>query len=167
MKTKIFFTLTLILFAFNACDDQWTDDLVVDNKPEIPVTFPGSTSFGGSPYYEQPRSQDQITISVQIPENSPVKIAEISKIIAGTSSITPGNLMTATVASYIAAPIVVNGYSTTFTTSITEFNSKVAAASRIGATVNAPYTERAFMMLVTMEDGSQIIPTQIRIRITP
>jgi len=166
MKIRIFFTLVLVSILAVSCGD-WEDDLVRDNKPAIPVTYPGSTSYGAAPFYQQPRSQDLITITVAIPPSSPLKIEEVSKVIAGAVSITPGNLMSSTVASYISEPILVDGYTVTFTTSITEFNSKVAAATRYPDVITGVYEERAFMFLLKMEDGSQIIPTQIRVRVTP
>jgi hypothetical protein len=44
----------------------------------------------------------------------------------------------------------------------------VPASARITAAPAAgTFTERAFMFLLTMQDDSQIIPVQCRIRVTP
>ncbi|MEX2233421.1 MAG: hypothetical protein WD824_14755 [Cyclobacteriaceae bacterium] len=87
----------------------------------------------------------------------------MTKVVAGASGINAGTLGTGT--NYLAAPITVNGTTVEFTTSIAEFNSKVAASAQIPATFTEAFREGAFMFLLTMEDDTQIIPMQLRIRI--
>ncbi len=159
-------TIFLALVVCTSCNDEWEDDLVKDNRPEIPVTFPGATTNGFNPYYTVSRAGETITINIAIPESSPLQIKEVTKIVAGATGINAGTLSSGT--NYLAAPIAVNGYEATFSTTVTEFNSKVAASAAIPGTIPAsPIVERAFMILLTMEDDSEIIPVQVRIRVNP
>lgn len=178
-------TLVLSVGLFTQCADDGEYDHPInhDNIPEVPVLFPGAVSFGGNPYYQVSFAGGTatVTINISVPEDSPLKIKEITKMIAGTTSITPGNVNTASIANYLAAPIQVNGTSVVINTSISEFNSKFPAAtcpntttSRIlqcnvdaaaTSTPATPYIERAFLFLVTLEDGSTIITEQVRLRV--
>jgi len=160
----------LLATVFTACSKDFTDDLVKDNKPEIPVTYEGATTYGFNPYYKIKLSGDGvIKITMNIPSDARVKIKEVTKAIAGATSITPGNLTNASFTSYLSAPLTVNGTTATLTTSITEYNSKVTgSANMIPGTVNAgSFVERAFLFLLTMEDNTTIIPVQCRLRIEP
>jgi hypothetical protein len=171
-------TFVALVGVFSQCADDGEYDHPInrDNIPEVPVLFTGSTSFGANPYYQVAfqGGAAPITITVSVPDDAPVKIKEITKMIAGTTAITPGNVISGTVANYLAAPIQVNGASATISTSLTEFNAKMPAASRVTqAAVDAaatstpatPYVERAFLFLVTLEDGSTIVTQQVRLRV--
>lgn len=93
------------------------------------------------------------------------------------------------------APIAASGKTIVLNTSISEYNSKdmplndpvtgkpqrtIIGSSKIPAgattalgglpasppTFNVPYQERAFMFSVTLDDGTTVIPEQVRIRVT-
>jgi hypothetical protein len=177
---KLYTILTLVvcvgLFSQCADDGEYDHPINRDNIPAVPILFTGATTYGGNPYYQVSFANGTapVAITISVPDDSPLKIKEITKMIAGTTSITPGNVMTASVVNYLAAPIAVNGTTTTINTSLTEFNLKVAAASRVTqalvdaattSTPATPYVERAFLFLVTLEDGSTIISEQVRLRV--
>jgi hypothetical protein len=175
MKTikNLFLLLCLAAGSF-ACSDEFEDDLVKDNRPEVPVTFPGATTYGFNPYYsaslkDTATTAPTLTIQMSIPENSARNIQEISKVIVGTTAINAGNLTTASRPSY-ADPIPVGGKSVTFTTPVRNFYlraGKLTAPELV--TIKGPnaYVERALLFLVTLDDGSQVIPVQVRVRFTP
>lgn len=168
MKTIKSFLLLLMLVAGTfACDDEFEDDLVKDNRPAVPVTFPGATTYGFNPYYTVPLSGSKmIEIQLAIPDNSPVNIQEITKVVGGGTAVNAGTLNTGT--SLIKSPIAANGKSATFSISFDEYNRAVTAANRIPATVTSgALVERAFMFSLLMDDGSVVIPTQVRIRLVP
>lgn len=156
------------LFAFGAmaCKKEFTDDLIKDNKPEIPVTFVGATTSGFNPYYTVSiQGGGVIKLELSIPANSSRKIKEVSKIVCGATALNAGNLKDPAYPSYLAAPVAVNGSTYTLSTNVTEFNTKVAKASdKIPLDKGG---ERAFLILLTMDDNSEIIPVQCRIRVTP
>lgn len=158
------------MFSLAACDKDFTDDIVRDNKPEIPVTFEGATTYGFNPYYTVPYNggASEISFRITIPSNASLHIREVTKMTAGGTAINAGSLSDDQVPSYLDAPVAVNGTSVTITTSIAEFNSKVPGSAITGAPPSgSSFEERAFMFLLTMEDGSEIIPVQCRIRVTP
>jgi len=169
----------IVTFLAASCSGDFDDNLVKDNLPAIPVTYDGATTAGFNPYYAVPYQGGNatITITMKIPETSKVKIKEVTKVIAGITGINAGGLTSQDPAivlpSYITSPIASSdGYSVTLTTSLSEFNTKVPTSGSNKANITtAPaagaFTERAFMFLLTMEDDSQIIPMQCRIRVTP
>ena len=166
-----------------ADDGEYDHPIVHDNFPEVPIHFATAATQGANPYYTVAWGTDgagsalatpaanNIVISISVPDDAPLKIREITKMISGATGITPGNLATVTVANYLPAPVAVNGTSTTITTNMAEFNTRTPAAARVTqANVNAitatsPYVERAFMFLVTLEDGSTIVTQQLRLRV--
>lgn len=171
------FVACIGFFGQCANDGDYDHPINHDNIPEVPILFTGAKTFGANPFYQVAfqGGTAAITINISVPESSPLKIKEITKMIAGATSITPANVANAAVVNYLAAPIAVNGSTVAVSTSLTEFNSKVAAAARVTqANVDAaatstpatPYVERAFMFLVTLDDGSTIITQQCRLRVT-
>lgn len=165
MKNRIQLILVLLgVVVFASCDDEFTDDIVKDNLPEVPVVFPGATTHGFNPYYTVSISgTGDIGITMEIPATSDRSIKHIRKVVAGATGITPGNLLDATTA--YASDVAVNAKTVTFSTTIAEFNSKVSSANRVPATI-APgaFVERAFLFAVVLDDDTEVIPVQVRIR---
>jgi hypothetical protein len=166
-KAFQFIVLVMSSMAWISCDDEFTDDLVKDNKPEVPVTFAGATTHGFNPYYTVSKASGTIAITLEIPESSGRSIKAIRKVTAGATGLTPGSLLDNTTA--YASNISVNATSFTFTTSITEFDAKMTVpANRVPATIAAgTFAERAFMFAVVLDDDTEIIPVQCRIRFVP
>jgi hypothetical protein len=163
---NIFLLLLLVAGSF-ACDREFEDDLVRDNRPAVPVTYPGAVTHGFNPYYTVSLTGNRmIEIQLAVPANSPLDIAAITKVVGGGTGINAGSLGTGTT---LSPPIQVNGKTASFRISIDAYNNIVTGvANRIPATVTAgALVERAFMFSLLMSDGSVIIPTQARIRITP
>lgn len=173
MKTKSVYYLGSIVLLIQSlvllsCDKKFDGEIVTDSVAKIPVTYEGSTTFGGIPYIAVPYNNgtSTIVIKIRIPGSSAVKIKEISKIALGTTSITLANL-DGSAGIFNSVAIAVNGFSYTINTSITEFNSKVATASKIvSKATGAAFEERRFIFRLTMDDNSTITPTPLNIRIT-
>jgi hypothetical protein len=168
-----------------AQDGEYDHPINKDNIPDVPILFPGTTTHGANPFTTVAWGTDgsgaalpapaanNIAIVISVPDDSPLKIREITKMIAGATSITPGILVTR--GNYLAAPIAVNGTTVTINTTLSEFNGKpttvVPAAERVtqanvnGITATSPYVERAFMFLVTLDDGSTVVTQQLRMRV--
>jgi hypothetical protein len=156
---NIFFLVLLSVICFSCKDDQIYSELVRDNKPAVPVTFPGAITYGFNPYVVTSiAAGGDITFTLAIPENSGRTIKEISKVGAGATAI---NAATLNAASYTSAPIPGSGTTATFTTSIAEFN----RLRRTATTQVATGQELAFIFLVTLDDDSQVITTQVRARV--
>jgi hypothetical protein len=155
------FTLAIVLVS---CSD-FQGDIVKDNLATIPVTFSGTTTAGFNPYYTVSFKTDTFSLRIQIPADAKLKIKEITKMVAGTTSITVASL-DGTAGQYFAAPVELNGVTTyKLSTSVTEFNTKVTGTTKITAPAAGAFNERAFMIRLTMDDGSLIVPVQVRIRV--
>jgi hypothetical protein len=88
--------------------------------------------------------------------------------VAGATSINVASITATSSIQYITAPAIVNGTSYTLNTTLTEFNTKVAASAKVTASpAVGAFTERAFMIRLRMDDDTFIIPVQCRIRVTP
>lgn len=169
---KIGFMVCMIAVLLLGCadDGEFDHPLVRDNIPAVPVTFTGAITHGANPYYSIPYTggATAIQLVISIPANSERQIKTITKMIAGATGITPGNVIDVAVPNYLAGPITVNGNSTTINTTITEFNTKVPASARITAAPAAgTFAERAFLFLITLDDNSTIVTQQCRIRVVP
>ncbi|RCR71651.1 hypothetical protein [Larkinella punicea] len=159
-----FLILSIVAFAGISCKDDYVySDLVKDNRPAVPVTYTGATTYGFDPYYETSvAAGGAIKITLSIPSSSGRTIKEISKIAAGATSINVGTLNTA--GNYTAAPIAGSGTTVEFTTTVAEFATKRPAVPT--APLALPnFREIAFVFLVTLDDGTEIKAVPVRVRI--
>jgi hypothetical protein len=161
----------IIMFAvaltFASCSDEFDNENVRDNRPDVPVTFTGAKTYGFNPYYTVPISgSGTIQFTLAVPEETGRKIKSLKKITAGGTALTPGSLYDATAA--YAANVAVDGTSVTFSTTLAEFNGKMTAANRVPATIAAnTFVERAFMFRIVLDDDSEIVTVQCRLRFVP
>lgn len=159
---KSFLVLALSVACFSCKKDDELNELVRDNRPAVPVTFPGATTFGFNPYIETSiAAGGRITFTLSIPASSGRTIREITKVAAGATDINASDLNSP---SYISAPIPGNGTTAVFTTTIAEFRTRRTTVPT--APVALPnFREIAFIFLVTLDDGTQIVTQQVRVRI--
>lgn len=165
MRKLLTIMVASLVTVFVSCDKDY-NEFYSDNRPEIPVTYKEATSHGFNPYIEVPVSTDDFTFTLTIPENSGRKIKEISKVLGGSTDINAGGVRSG---EYVSAPVAGNGTSAVFSTSIAEFRSKSAANEKLVADFidsSVDKLEIAFMFLVTLDDGQEIIPVQARVWIT-
>ncbi|MFD2743652.1 hypothetical protein, partial [Sphingobacterium populi] len=151
----------LLLVLMSSCEKNYTE-FYSDNRPDIPVTFEGATTHGFNPYIIVPLNDGNISFTLAIPATSGRTIAAISRVHAGGTAINAGGVRAAT---YIDAPIAGNGNRATFTTTIDEFRSKSDANNTlVQGFINGNATELqiAFMFLVTLDNGQEIIPVQVQ-----
>lgn len=150
----------LVVTALFSCESDY-GPFNRDNRPEIPLQFTNTTSFGHDPYI-QVTEGEEIRFEMQIPENSGRTIREITRVAAGLTALNPGALNNE--GNYIETPIPGDGNRVTFTTTLEEFRAK-----RPGATVTVPeqgHTEIAFFFLVTLDNGETIVSMRARARIS-
>lgn len=161
-------TIIIALFVtlFSACKKEYTD-LYKDNRPDIPVTYEGATTYGFNPYITQPLSKNEISFTLTIPSGSGRTIKEISKVLAGTTAVNAGGVRAGT---YIAAPIPGNGTRAVFNTSIAAFKASSAAnralVERFEANATATQLQIAFMFLLKLDNDQEIIPVQAQVWLT-
>jgi hypothetical protein len=162
-KIKSYIVLMVFAWFATSCEQDF-GELNSDNVAEVPLTFPNATTFGFDPFIEVSVSgSGEIRYEMQIPEASGRTIAEITKAIGGASDINVGQLNSNE--SYLDAPIQVGATSAVFTTSITEFEEKVRTNSEGEVTSVGAGDELAFMFLVTLDNGQEIVSMRVRARI--
>lgn len=159
--------VAVVAMAATSCSDEFTDPNVRDNRPEIPITFSGATTYGFNPYYTVPISgSGAITFTLAIPTESGRKFKSFKKVTAGATGLLPGSLYDATAA--YATDVTLDGTSVTFNTTLAEFNSKMSNANKVPNTIAAgAFVERAFFFRVVLDDNSEIVPVQCRLRFVP
>ncbi|MFD2935526.1 hypothetical protein [Spirosoma flavum] len=162
-----FLLLSLVALAGFSCKDDYKyNDLFQDNRPAVPVTFAEATTYGGNPYiFSSLAAGGPITFTVTIPASSGRTIKEITRIVGGATGINPGTLSSATATSaYNAAPIAGTGTTVVFTTTIAAFKAKYPSVSIVPVAL-PNFTELAFLFLVTLDDNTQIVTEQVRVRV--
>lgn len=147
---------------FSSCSKE-TGPLT-DVLPPVPVTVSNAIAYRPEPTVSVSKSAvvspgvvGPIQIVLSIPTTSKHTIKSITKVTASTSAASVQS--TGTTGFYTSAPILGVGTTATFTTTLTEYISKV------GGTIPASNTElsRRFYFLVTLDDDTVIITEPVRV----
>jgi hypothetical protein len=164
--TPILLLALLVVSNISCKDDLVYSDLVRDNRPAVPVTFPGATTYGFNPFIiSSLAAGGPIQFTLSIPSSSGRTIKEITRVVGGATGITVANLNSATAATaYNAAPIPGSGTTAVFSTTIADFKKKYPTVATTPVAL-PNYTEIQFLFLVTLDDGTQIVPEPVRVRI--
>ncbi|GAB2555664.1 hypothetical protein [Spirosoma areae] len=163
---KALLVALLISGSFACKDDLVYSDLVRDNRPAIPVTFPDATTYGFNPYITTSLAAGgNIQFTLSIPASSGRTIKEITKIVGGGTGINVATLNAATAATaYNAAPIAGSGTTAVFVTTLADFKKKYPAVATTPVAL-PNFTELAFLFLITLDDGTQLVPQPVRVRV--
>ena len=160
--------LTMLAGANFACkDDLIYSDLVQDRRPAVPVTFSNAATFGANPFIiVSTAGGGEIKFDLSIPASSGRTIKEITTVVGGGTGVNAGSLNTAAL-KFNTAPIAGSGTTATFQTTIAAFSSKYPTVNVAGIANPLTPREIAFIFLVTLDNGDQIVTQQVRARITP
>jgi len=161
MKTIIKSLLLLLVVGLVSCESDY-GMFNRDNRPDIPLQFVNTTSYGFDPFIEVSMSDPEgvIEFIMEIPEGSGRSISEITRVAAGATAINPGTLNTA--GDYITESIPGEGNRVVFTTSLEEFAERRPAVWEDAA----PGGELAFLFLVTLDNGETIVSMRARVELT-
>jgi len=167
MKKNIkFLSFLFAMVVMISCKKEVFNGLS-DVRPPVPVTVTNAIDFRPEPTVSTSISAGgAIQIVLSIPSNSGRTIKEITRIAIGTTY----TKIQGTTGLWSAAPIPVNATTYTFNTSLTEYSAKGGGAipgagitpSTISTTVGTETTNRFYFML-TLDDGSIIIPEPVRV----
>ena len=164
---KGFLLATLVVANFACKDDLIYSELVRDNRPAVPVTFPNAQTFGGNPWIDvSVAGGGAIKFDLSIPASSGRTIKEITTVAGGATGINVGSLNSAA-AKINTAPIPGSGTTVSFATTLAAFRTKFPAVNVTPATNPLSPREVAFIFLVTLDDNTQIVTQQVRARIIP
>ncbi len=162
---NIFLLALLAGGSFSCKDDLVYSDLVRDRRPDVPVTFVDATTFGFNPYITSSLAAGgAIQFTLSIPASSGRTVKEITKVVGGATSINVGTLNTATPTSAFMTAIAGSGTTVVFKTTIADVKKKYPAVSIVPVAL-PNFTEIQFLFLVTLDDGTQIVPQPVRVRV--
>jgi len=161
MKIKFKYLLICLLGTalLQSCKKDGFNGLT-DNRPAIPVTVINAMDYRPDPTVFASRATGAITIQLTIPASSGRTIKEITRVSAST---TPSGVQLTT-GLYNTAPIPGSGNNVTFNTTFTEYIAK--AAGVIPPTNNMELAKR-FYFLITLDDGTTIIPEPVHVVVVP
>ncbi len=142
---------------FMGCKKE--DGPLSDLKPAVSVTVKNATDFRPSPTVRASMADGKIQIILEIPSGSGRTIKEITSVSASTSY----SQVQGTTGLYNLAPIPGSGTTAIFNTTFTEYTAKT------GQAISAANTElgRRFYFLLTLDNGTKIIPTDVRVLVVP
>jgi len=164
---KGFLLATLVVANFACKDDLIYSELVRDNRPAVPVTFPNAQTFGANPWIDvSVAGGGAIRFDLSIPAGTGRTIREITTVAGGATGINVGSLNSAA-AKLNTAPIPGSGTTASFATTLAAFRVRFPAVNVTPATNPLSPREIAFIFLVTLDDNTQIVTQQVRARIAP
>ncbi len=140
-----------------------------DNRPAVPVTVTNAIDYRPEPTVRTSiAAGGAIQIILAIPASSGRTIKEITRIAAATSYTQIQS--TGTTGFYTTtppfSPIPVNSTTYTFNTTLDEYKIKgPGVIPTISTTVGTELPKR-FYFLITLDDGTQIIPESVRVLVT-
>ena len=159
MLFKNIFLLIVAAIFISACKKEGFGPLT-DNKPEIPVTVANVFDYRPQPTVKASKTENKITIVLQIPDGIGRTIKEITKIAASTNYTAVQGTTLGPNGLYSNTPIQGSGVSVTFTTTFDEYKTKTNTTTTPAS--NA-LLARYFYFVVTLDNGAEIIPTPVRV----
>jgi hypothetical protein len=157
MRIKNILSLSVFLIGFfSFCSKTETVGVNTANIPKVPVTVQNAMDYRPEPTVSTSKSGGgNIQIILSIPSASGHTMKEITRVAASTSY----TLIQGTSGFYNTAPIPANGTTATFNTSLTEYVAKT------NGSIPSSNTELAkrFYFLVTLDDGSVIVTSSVRV----
>ena len=165
IKFLSFLFLTVLMMSCKKEDFNGLSDV----RPAVPVTVTNAIDFRPEPTVSTSiGAGGAIQIVLAIPASSGKKIKEITKIAANTTYTQIQS--TGTTGFYTTtppfAPIPVNALTYTFNTTLAEYVVKgPGTIPAVSTTVGTELAKR-FYFLITLDDGSVIIPEPVRVLVT-
>jgi hypothetical protein len=163
---RSFRLLFLAAVMLTACSKQsgFGPNYTAYNPPAVPVTVTNAIDYRPDPTVSTSLSGDSsITITLAIPAGVRT-IKEITKVTSSSSYL---SVQTSTAAAYNAAPIPGSGTTVTFTSSLDEYYAKNGLS--FAKSPPKPNTELAnhFYFEITLDDGTIVYTTPVRVLVLP
>ena len=162
-KFKILSFLILVITMISCKKEAFNG--LSDNRPAIPVTITNAIDYRPEPTVATSKGAGgAIKITLAIPASSGRTIKEITKIAAATSYTQIQS--TGTTGFYTSTPIAVNSTTYTFNTSLAEYVIKGPGTIPTVSTSVGTELAKRFYFLITLDDGTVIIPEAVRVLVT-
>jgi len=151
--------LLLMTVAMVSCKKDGFNGLS-DNRPEVPVIVTNAVAFRPDPAVAASVSAGGAIQSIlEIPESAGRTIKEVTRIALSNSY----TRIQGTANLFNTAPIQVNNRTWTFNTSLAEYTARGGGAIPSISTTAATELTNRFYFLITLDDGTQVIPMPVRI----
>jgi hypothetical protein len=161
-----FRSVILAAVLLTACSKQsgFGPNYTAYNPPTVPVTVTNAIDYRPDPTVSTSLSGDSsITITLGIPSGART-IKEITKVTSSSSYL---SVQTSTAAAYNAAPIPGSGTTVTFKSSLDEYYAKNKLSfAKTPPKPNVELTNH-FYFEVTLDDGTILYTTPVRILVLP
>jgi hypothetical protein len=165
MKKNMKFLSVLFLAAIMISCKKEDFNGLSDVRPAVPVTVTNAIDFRPEPTVSTSISGGgAIQIVLAIPASTGRTIKEITKVAASTTYTQIQS--TGTTGFYTSAPIPVNNTTYTFNTSLAEYVVKGPGTIPTVSTTTGTELAKRFYFLITLDDGSVIIPESVRVLVT-
>ena len=145
----------LMLFG---CEKTKTFNALSDSIPANAVTVSNAADFRPAPTVKASLTDRKIQIVLTIAGGRLIK--EITRVSASTTY----TQVQGTTGLYSSTPILGNGNTVTFNTTIDEYKTKTATTA--DPAVNTELARR-FYFLLTLDDGSKVVPSDVTVLIVP
>jgi hypothetical protein len=158
-KTILNLSIVFLLVLLSSSCKKEDFNGLSDVRPTIPVTVTNAIDYRPDPTVATSKAGGgNIQIILSIPPSSGRTIKEITKVAASTTYTAIQS--TGTTGFYTTAPIAVNSTTATFNTTVAEYVTKGPGTTP--ATTNTELAKR-FYFLLTLDDGTTIIPQPVRV----
>ncbi len=159
MKFFSFLFLTVIMIS---CKKEEFNGLS-DVRPAVPVTVTNAIDYRPEPTVSTSKAAGgAIQIILAIPAGTGRTMKEITRIAASTTY----TKVQGTTGLYNSAAIPVNAITYTFNTTLAEYVVKGPGVIPTVSTTAGTELANRFYFLITLDDGSQIIPESVRVLVT-
>lgn len=163
-KYTTFLSVLILLMIMVSCKKEDFNGLS-DVRPTVPVTVTNAIDYRPEPTVSTSKSAGgAIQISLAIPASSGRTMKEITKVAASTSYTQIQSKDT--VGFYTKNPIPVNSTTYTFNTSLAEYVVKGPGTIPTVSTTTGTELAKRFYFLITLDDGSVVIPESVRVLVT-
>ncbi|MBO0936967.1 hypothetical protein J2I47_10465 [Fibrella sp. HMF5335] len=168
---KILFLLSLTLAAgLSACQQDKDapgirDLLAVDNA----VTYTNYKYLERIPIYETSiAAGGKIEITMTLPSTSPRAFTEITQVGASTTNATINQSTFKTAANTFATKIAASGKTATFSTTVDNYLAfKKLKTLPANTALGATYADIQLFFVLTLDDGTTVVPIETRVRVRP
>lgn len=159
-----------LVVSLSACEQDKNAPGIQDlEATDNAVTFTGYKYFERIPIGETSISGGgAITITMTLPDASPRTFKEITQVGASTINASLNQTTFKTAANTLASKISATGKTATFTTTIANylaFKKLTAIPSTTASNGIVTYSDMQFFFLLTLDDGSTVIPVEYRVRV--
>jgi hypothetical protein len=158
MQIKFLLVIAISGLLFSGCKKTEGFTPLTDNISTNAVTVTNAADFRPGPTVTASLADRKIQIVMSIAGGRQIK--EITRVSASTSY----TQVQGTTGLYSSTPIPGNGNTVTFNTTIDEYKTKTATTAEPAANTELA---RRFFFLLTLDDGSKVIPTDVRVLVVP